>query len=180
MLKKTKASFYYHAELGRLYRTGDLGRWNKDGYIEFIGRKDSQVKLRGLRIELGEIENVLNSFKDIKQSLVIIKDYKTGVLENNSSRYLIAYYVSNKLIGEDLLIDYLHKHLPEYMIPSAFVHLSQLPLTVNGKVDRQALPDPELQSQATYVAPRNALGRGRLCVICRRIRFVGRASRDSR
>jgi amino acid adenylation domain-containing protein len=134
----------------RLYKTGDLVRWSGNGELEYLGRNDFQVKIRGFRIELGEIEAALASHPEIQQSVVLAK-------ERDSGAYLVGYYVASQALEPEALISYLEVRLPAYMIPSAFVHLSQLPLTVNGKVDRQALPDPELQSQATYVAPRNAL-----------------------
>jgi len=134
----------------RLYKTGDLVRWSGNGELEYLGRNDFQVKIRGFRIELGEIEAALASHPEIQQSVVLAK-------ERDSGAYLVGYYVAERELNQEALSSYLEGRLPAYMVPSAFVHLSQLPLTVNGKVDRQALPDPELQSQATYVAPRNAL-----------------------
>ena len=134
----------------RLYKTGDLVRWLPDGNLEYIGRNDFQVKIRGYRIELSEIENDLNEYPDINQSTVVAK-------ERESRKYLVAYYVSEKPISDDRLLEHLAKELPDYMIPSAFVHLSTLPLTSSGKIDRNALPDPEFKSTANYIAPRNEL-----------------------
>ena len=134
----------------RLYKTGDLVRWLADGNIEYIGRNDFQVKIRGYRIELGEIESDLNNYPGINHSVVLAK-------EREGSKYLVAYYVAKKSISNERLLEHLAKELPDYMIPNAFVHLSALPLTINGKLDRKALPDPEFKSTVSYVAPRNEL-----------------------
>ncbi|WP_370901397.1 amino acid adenylation domain-containing protein, partial [Chryseobacterium gossypii] len=142
----------------RLYKTGDLVRWLPDGNIEYIGRNDFQVKIRGYRIELGEIENKLYQFPGVKQSIVLVKENKTGM------KYLAGYYVSDdELSAEDLAV-FLSGSLPEYMIPGAFVHLTELPLTVNGKLDRKQLPEPEFTGNREYTAPQNELQQ-RLCQI---------------
>jgi amino acid adenylation domain-containing protein len=132
----------------RLYRTGDLGRYLPDGAIEFLGRIDHQVKVRGQRIELGEIEIALVEHESVSDAVVVARDER-----------LIAYVVSRN--GDDppvtQLRDHLQQSLPDYMIPSAFVTLESLPLTSSGKVDRKALPEPDLTrsvSVAAYVAPR--------------------------
>ena len=149
----------------RLYKTGDLARWLPDGNIEYIGRNDFQVKIRGYRIELGEIETILSSYSGIKQSVVLAKDHKVAVSdEGATSKYLVGYYVSEEELEEKGVLDHLRGKLPEYMVPSALVHLKELPLTINGKLDRKALPDPEFTNAATYVAPRNDLER-QLCKI---------------
>ena len=139
----------------RLYKTGDLVRWLEDGNLEYIGRNDFQVKIRGFRIELGEIESVLTDYSDIKQVAVLAKENK-----ETNNKYLVAYYISDnreKLNEEDVLA-YLSTKLPEYMVPTAIVHIDEFPLTLNGKLDRKALPDPLLGSNDdTYVAPRNDL-----------------------
>ena len=130
-------------------------RWLEDGNLEYIGRNDFQVKIRGFRIELGEIESVLTDYSDIKQVAVLAKENK-----ETSNKYLVAYYISEtkeKLNEEDVLA-YLSTKLPEYMVPTAIVHIDKFPLTLNGKLDRKALPDPLLGSNYdTYVAPRNDL-----------------------
>jgi len=130
----------------RLYKTGDLCRYLPDGNIEFIGRNDDQVKIRGFRIEPGEIESVLNSMEGIKQSCVLAK-------ESNGNKYLVAYYVLNNSTLEASVRTFLGDKLPSYMIPSVFVELENFPLTVNGKLDRKALPDPELTNKDYYAAP---------------------------
>ena len=133
----------------RLYRTGDLARYLADGNVEFIGRADEQVKLRGYRIELGEVETALSRAPGVRQATVVARDYGAG------DKRLVA-YVTGDVIVDDLPKT-LRATLPDYMIPSAFVVLDQLPLTANGKVDRRALPAPdEVQtpSDAGYAAPR--------------------------
>jgi amino acid adenylation domain-containing protein len=134
----------------RLYRTGDQGKWRGDGNIEFIGRIDDQVKIRGYRIELGEIEGVVSEHEDVEQAVVVAREEKTG------EKRLVAYVVgrAGRRIESGELRRHVQKKLPEYMIPSAIVQMEELPLTVNGKVDRRALPEPEQQSVERYVGPR--------------------------
>ncbi|MFD2784201.1 non-ribosomal peptide synthetase [Hymenobacter rubripertinctus] len=137
---------------GRLYRTGDLGRWLANGTVEFMGRKDDQVKIRGYRIELGEIENAVRRYPAVQDVAVQAKANRSGDSE------LVAYLVSSIPVTTSDIRTHLGKTLPAYMVPSQFVPLDRLPLTVNGKVDRRKLPDPEglgLATGVTYVAPRN-------------------------
>jgi amino acid adenylation domain-containing protein len=138
----------------RLYRTGDLGRYRQDGNIEFLGRTDRQVKIRGMRVEPGEIESVLASHPSVHQAVVVARD--TG----KSNFGLVAYVTPGD--GQAIIASELRRYskarLPEYMIPSGFVILTAMPLLPNGKVDQHALPPPEpAQSdlQRNYVAPRN-------------------------
>ncbi|MBN1040279.1 non-ribosomal peptide synthetase [Clostridium botulinum] len=139
-------------EIGdKMYKTGDLARWLPDGNIEFLGRVDNQVKVRGFRIELGEIESKILQHEDVKEVVVIVIDY-------NDDKQICAYIVSDKEISKLNLKDYLKESLPEYMIPSYFVKLEKMPITSNGKLDRKALPKPNLDKILTsYEAPRNAL-----------------------
>ena len=138
----------------RLYRTGDMVRWLPDGTIEFLGRGDQQIKLRGFRIELGEIESVLSRHPEVRQAVVLLREDRPG------NRRLVAYIVARSNEARDDIIplrNYLQDQLPEYMIPTAFVMLDDLPRTVNGKVDKHALPIPELSTpsrERSFVPPR--------------------------
>ncbi len=140
-----------HAPEARLYRTGDLVRYLADGAIEYLGRLDHQVKIRGQRIELGEIEATLDRHADVAQSVVVMREDTPG------DQRLVAYVVARQA---DLAITALKEHLlaqlPSYMVPGAFVLLHGLPLTPSGKVDRKRLPAPSQSNgqQASYVAPR--------------------------
>jgi amino acid adenylation domain-containing protein len=128
----------FRAEPGaRLYKTGDLGRWLPNGVIEFLGRNDFQVKIRGFRIELGEIEANLNSHPQVREAVVIAHENVAG------GKRLVAYYTGEE-IGAEALRNYISSGLPEYMVPSAYVRLEALPLNANGKVDRRALPAPDV------------------------------------
>ena len=141
----------------RLYKTGDLVRWLSNGNLEYIGRNDFQVKVRGYRIELGEIESVLSSYADIKQSVVIAKEHLDNVGNPTSNKYLVGYYVVDVETNpsEEAIYRYLADKLPEYMVPSVLVKIEKLPLTINGKLDRGALPDPGFVNKESYVEPRN-------------------------
>jgi amino acid adenylation domain-containing protein len=135
----------------RLYRTGDLGRWLPDGNIECLGRMDDQVKIRGYRIELGEIDSVLNQVEQVKLGVVVAK------ADSNGNKRLVGYVVAKETFDKQVIQSYLAAKLPDYMVPALWVELDQIPLTANGKIDRKALPDPELADMAAeYVAPRNA------------------------
>jgi amino acid adenylation domain-containing protein len=133
----------------RIYKTGDLVRWLPDGNVEYLGRNDFQVKIRGFRIELGEIENVLAKHGSISQVSVIDK-------EKEGQKYLAAYYViakDTKAPEIDHLKFYLSETLPDYMVPTAFVKLDEMPLTPNGKINRRALPEPDMSLMGEeYVA----------------------------
>ena len=135
----------------RLYRSGDLGRWLPEGNIEFLGRIDDQVKIRGYRIELGEIENVLEQSGLLKQVVVLAKADPQG------NKRLIAYVVPVHEFDRELLISYLKDKLPAYMVPALWVPLEEMPLTQNGKTDKDALPEPGdvLVSSSAYIPPRN-------------------------
>jgi amino acid adenylation domain-containing protein/non-ribosomal peptide synthase protein (TIGR01720 family) len=139
----------------RLYKTGDIVRALPCGNLEYIGRSDFQVKIRGLRIELSEIENVLLSYHGIEQCIVAVKTRAHNIKNKiNQEPYLVVYYISNQKLNKEKILSYLRSQLPEYMVPTAIVRLKQLPLTNSGKVDRKALPNPSIRSKA-YVAPRN-------------------------
>ncbi|TWC12720.1 amino acid adenylation domain-containing protein, partial [Pseudomonas sp. SJZ085] len=135
----------------RLYKTGDLGRWLANGALEYLGRNDFQVKIRGLRIEIGEVEAALALCPGVREVVVIAREDIPGQPE---SKRLVA-YVCGEPVPAEQLRSALLKHLPEYMVPSAFVHLDALPLTANGKLDRRALPEPGQDALASkvYEAP---------------------------
>jgi amino acid adenylation domain-containing protein len=140
---------------GKLYKTGDLARWLPDGNIEFSGRIDSQVKIRGFRIELGEIESQLLNHEKVKKAVVLAKEYE------NDDKFLCAYIVGDADNDDELEIselrEYLSRTLPEYMIPGYFVQLGSIPLTPHGKIDRKALPEPEVRIKEIYTSPTNQL-----------------------
>jgi amino acid adenylation domain-containing protein len=121
-----------------IYKTGDFGRLLKGGDLEFLGRRDQQVQVRGLRVELGEIENLLRAHKTVADVAVIDRDDEQG------NKYLVAYVTMSNGTGSEQLRQYLVERLPETMLPSAFVELDQLPRTLNGKLDRKALPALEM------------------------------------
>ncbi|WP_394750391.1 amino acid adenylation domain-containing protein [Spongiimicrobium salis] len=131
----------------KMYGTGDLAQWNSKGQIEFLGRKDFQVKIRGHRIELGEIESKLCLLKGIDKVIVLAK-------KENDNSYLICYYVSSTHIEEESLREYGKLHLPAYMIPTYFMRLDAMPVTSIGKIDRKALPIVEKVSKSTYLPPK--------------------------
>jgi amino acid adenylation domain-containing protein len=135
----------------RMYRTGDMVRWRADGALEFMGRADQQVKIRGFRIELGEIESVLARHPAVAQCVVIASENSAG------GKRLVGYVVAapGQDVSSDDLIYHLSQKLPGYMIPSAFVVLEALPLTVNGKIDRKSLPSPDFTGVVATRKPRN-------------------------
>jgi acyl carrier protein len=153
----TAEKFIYHSFDGeparRLYRTGDLARYLPDGNIEFLGRIDTQVKIRDYRIELGEIEAVLSQHPAIREAIAMVREDKPG------DKRLVGYLVARSEAAFDAaeVTKYLKRKLPEYMIPSALVLLDELPLTANGKVDRGELPAPDQnrpECEKTFIAPR--------------------------
>ncbi|HEY6928030.1 MAG TPA: amino acid adenylation domain-containing protein, partial [Steroidobacteraceae bacterium] len=174
----------------RMYKTGDVGRWLADGTIEYLGRNDHQVKLRGFRIELGEIESRLGQHERVHSCVVVAREDEPG------EKRLVAYYTTalptvgdmdgglppGKLHGtpsaEDLR-EHLRRQLPEYMVPSAFVLLQQLPLTANGKVDRRSLPAPGVDAygRREYEAPQGVIETTLAQIWCELLKVdrVGRA-----
>ncbi len=138
----------------RIYKTGDVGRWREEGNIEYLGRKDNQVKINGNRIELGEIESALNQHSAIQQAVVLTREDSPG------SQRLVAYIVAHhKHIPTSELHQFLIKKLPEYMVPSVFVFLKSMPVTPHGKIDRSSLPVPDqerIEMRGTSV-PKNAI-----------------------
>ena len=148
----------------RLYRTGDLVRYAADGSLEYLSRMDHQIKIRGFRVELGDIESTLMKHPDVHEAVVVAKEFSAGDLR-------LAAYFTTKIAASQSQVEqekskysqlapdlrsYLQQKLPEYMIPSLFIPLEQIPLTANGKIDRKALPQPQL-IQGSHAAPRNEI-----------------------
>ncbi|OUM56932.1 hypothetical protein PIROE2DRAFT_18247, partial [Piromyces sp. E2] len=143
----------------KMYRTGDLGKWTEDGDIAYLGRIDFQVKIRGQRIELSEITNTIIEMNGINNAVVIDKQNENG------NKYLVCYYMTNENINGKEINDYLKAKLPLYMIPSYFIKIERVPVTPNGKLDRNALPEPQKSDLITeqYVAPETEIEK----LICR-------------
>ncbi|MHA4812644.1 amino acid adenylation domain-containing protein, partial [Flavitalea flava] len=135
----------------RIYKTGDRGEWLSDGRIRYLGRADEQVKIRGYRIEPGEIENVLLQNGDVREVAVVPR------VDGNGNKQLVAYLVGNALLDKEKIYAHLKKSLPEYMIPGILVELDTMPLMPNGKINKQGLPDANLNNAGggRYEAPRN-------------------------
>jgi amino acid adenylation domain-containing protein len=138
----------------RMYKTGDIGRWQPDGHVLFMGRRDHQVKIRGYRIELGEIESALQRHPDISAAVVMARADQAG--ENE----LAAYIIGSVELNVSNIRNYLKTQLPDYMVPTQYVQMEVFPLSSSGKVDRKQLPDPAADGQGMrtgveYVTPRN-------------------------
>ena len=139
-------------EQGRMYMTGDLGRWLPDGNIEYLGRRDAQLKLRGMRIEPAEIEQALMKHEHIRAAVV------QAIPDKKGEKILVAWLMTGVALQPDTVRSFLAKYLPVYMIPAQYVLLDVLPLTSGGKIDRKALPLPDSANASlpgTYLAPRN-------------------------
>ncbi|WP_280277314.1 non-ribosomal peptide synthase/polyketide synthase [Nocardia wallacei] len=136
---------------GRLYRTGDVVRWNASGQLEFVGRADDQVKIRGFRVEPGEVEAALAQHPSVSQAVVLAREIDSG------DKRLIAYVVAERAETPELdgarVREYLAGQLPDFMVPAVVMTVESIPLTLNGKVDRDALPLPEITSTVAYRAP---------------------------
>jgi acyl carrier protein len=136
-----------------MYSTGDLARWLPDGTIEFLGRADEQVKIRGFRVEPSEIEATLRKLPAVREAAVVAREEPSG------EKRLVAYIVGDAVAPEELRT-HVAEWVPEFMVPSAFVALDQLPRTPSGKIDRLALPEPDTAASARaedFVAPRTPM-----------------------
>ena len=132
----------------RIYKSGDYAKWLPDGNVVILGRTDHQIKLRGLRIELGEIENVMLSVEGMKKVVIMIRKL-------NDKEHLCAYYTADHEIAPDALKAEISKRLTQYMVPTAYLQLAEMPMTPNGKTDVKALPEPQLAVTSAFVAPAN-------------------------
>ena len=132
----------YHGE--RIYRSGDYARWLPDGDVVILGRTDHQIKLRGLRIELGEIENVMLKVEGMKKVVILIRKI-------NDKEHLCAYYTADREIAPDALKNEISQSLTQYMVPTAYLQLDEMPMTPNGKTDVKALPEPQLAITSAFV-----------------------------
>ncbi|MCM2293159.1 amino acid adenylation domain-containing protein [Allorhizobium sp. BGMRC 0089] len=135
----------------RIYRTGDLARWRSDGVLDYLGRNDHQIKIRGFRVEPGEIETALMAIEPVRQAVVVLRE------DPGKHKQLVAYLTSKpqQTIDTGLVAEHLAQAVPPQMIPAAFVVLDALPLNTNGKIDRNALPAPQWQLSEQHVMPRN-------------------------
>ena len=161
----------------RLYRSGDLARYRSDGVIEFVGRVDEQVKIRGYRVEVGEIESALRQHQDLLHAVVTIREDTPG--EKRLVAYVVARQPDNFSVNK--LRDFLKDRLPDYMIPSAIVSIGELPLTVNGKIDRDALPEPTewlKPSSEIFVPPRDETERKLVHIWQETLRINGISVKD--
>ena len=154
----------------RMYHTGDIVRYRQNGDVEFVGRKDGQVKIRGFRIETKEVEAVIRGFSGIRDVTVQAYDYEGG------GKYLAAFVVSDNTVDMDALREFIKGQKPAYMVPAAIVQIEKIPLTVNQKVDKKALPEPRLQ-KAAYVAPEGKTEKD-FCAIFEEILGVERVSAE--
>ena len=136
----------YHNE--RVYKSGDYAKWLPDGDVVILGRTDHQIKLRGLRIELGEIENVMLKVKGMKKVVILIRKL-------NDKEHLCAYYTADREIAPEDLKAEIAKSLTQYMVPTAYLQLKEMPMTPNGKTDVKALPEPQLAVTSAYTEPVN-------------------------
>ena len=143
MADKTKEAFIEVNGL-RAYRSGDMARINSEGHVEFFGRLDNQVKLRGLRVELDEIERVLNSYESVTRSIILVKPSEEG-------DYLAAYFTASTKVDKDALLEHMAKYLTPYMVPKVVMQLDKFPLTPNGKIDKKSLPEIEVKVEQKEV-----------------------------
>lgn len=156
---KTEEAFgsnpFASGDYAPLYRTGDIVKWRRDGMLDFVGRRDGQVKVRGFRIELAEVEAVVRDFPGVKDATIAAFDHPAG------GKFVAAYIVADEEISPDKLGDFIREQKPPYMVPAAIMQIDKIPLNQNGKVNRRALPEPVLaegpEEEAEATRPLNAL-----------------------
>ncbi|OPG09968.1 hypothetical protein B1R27_04700 [Streptomyces sp. GKU 895] len=165
----------FDADGGRMYRTGDLGRWTPDGQLAFVGRADEQVKIRGFRVELGEVEAVLAAHPEVKTAIAVVREDRPG--RPRIVGYVLPEDPATAALEPASLREFVATRLPDYMVPSAVVVLDALPLTVNGKVDRSALPVPDPESDGSGLLPRNGT-EALLCTLFAGVLGVDRVAAD--
>jgi enterobactin synthetase component F len=138
-----------------MYRTGDVARWLDNGAVEYLGRSDDQLKIRGQRIELGEIDRAMLSLPDVAQAVAHACVFNQAAATGGDARQLVGYVVSESglPLDRDALLESLKAQLPPHMVPVVLLQISALPLSANGKLDRKALPLPELTSKTSGRAP---------------------------
>ncbi len=160
---------------GRMYKSGDYARWLPDGNIQFIGRADNQVKIRGLRIELGEIENLLSKMSRITGTVVMAKQDEDG------NKYLCAYFTATGKLSKNEITAHLLKFMPEYMVPGFFIQLAEMPLTYNGKIDKLLLPEPDRKNNVNkdFSPPSNEVEENLLKAWQKVLRITGIGVRDN-
>lgn len=156
--EKTAASFI-RLKGRKAYRSGDLARYNQEGEIEFFGRLDNQVKLRGFRIELDEIEAIMSEYPNIKRSVVAVRE------NPGAGQFLCGYFTASQLIDKARLTEHMKRSLTYYMIPSVLVQLDALPLTSNGKINKKALPEPEFTAEKRNFAEPETELQKKLCAM---------------
>ena len=156
----------------RLYKTGDRARWLSDGNLEFLGRIDNQTKIRGYRIELGEIENLLLEKEEITNACLVARP------DSDGNKYLAGYYTTSREITTGEIKDYLKESLPDYMVPTYLIKLEEMPLTANDKIDRKALPEPDIQSFKTEYRAAENVTEAKLIHIFKEILDVQRVGID--
>ena len=144
--EKSAAAFFTHDGM-RAYHSGDLAAWTAEGEVRIFGRLDNQIKLRGFRIELDEIEKVITEYPGVSSSAAMVR--KTGGTE-----YLAGYFTAKEQVSAEDMKAFLQAKLPEYMVPNVLMQLDEMPMTINGKINRKALPEPDLQElKAEYIPP---------------------------
>lgn len=141
----------------RLYRTGDIARWRSDGVLEYVGRNDSQIKVRGFRVELAEVESAISAYPGVVESVVLPGESGEPFDSAPEVTTLVGYYVSDVPLDADALSSHLERKLPSYMVPHTLLHLTALPMTVNGKLDTRALRELQPAVQSEHVVARTEL-----------------------